>query len=101
MKKEKETQLEIEDVKRKILPILEQYGVKKAGLFGSVVRGELREDSDIDILVEIEKDISLLDFVDLKLEIEEKLGRKVDLVEYSTIKPLLKDVILREQVAIL
>lgn len=54
-----------------------------------------------DILVEIEKDISLLDFVDLKLEIEEKLGRKVDLVEYSTIKPLLKDVILREQVAIL
>ena len=101
MKKEKETQLEIEDVKRKILPILEQYGVKKAGLFGSVVRGELREDSDIDILVEIENDISLLDFVDLKLEIEEKLGRKVDLVEYSTIKPLLKDVILREQVAIL
>jgi predicted nucleotidyltransferase len=99
--KEKETQLEIEDVKRKILPILEQYEVKKAGLFGSVVRGELREDSDIDILVEIEKDISLLDFVDLKLEIEEKLGRKVDLVEYSTIKPLLKDVILREQVAIL
>ncbi len=97
----KETQLEIEDVKRKILPILGHYGVKKAGLFGSVVRGELREDSDIDILVEIEKDISLLDFVDLKLEIEEKLGRKVDLVEYSTIKPLLKDVILREQVAIL
>ena len=97
----KETQLEIDDVKRKILPILEQYGVKKAGLFGSVVRGELREDSDIDILVEIEKDISLLDFVDLKLEIEKKLGRKVDLVEYSTIKPLLKDVILREQVAIL
>ncbi|MCZ3366522.1 MULTISPECIES: nucleotidyltransferase family protein [Methanobacterium] len=88
--KEKETRLEIEDVKRKILPILEQYEVKKAGLFGSVVRGELREDSDIDILVEIEKDISLLDFVDLKLEIEEKLGRKVDLVEYSTIKPLLK-----------
>ncbi|PAV05472.1 nucleotidyltransferase family protein [Methanobacterium bryantii] len=97
----KEAQLEIEDVKRKILPILEQYEVKKAGLFGSVVRGELREDSDIDILVEIEKDISLLDFVDLKLEIEEKLGRKVDLVEYSTIKPLLKDVILKEQVAIL
>lgn len=97
----KEAQLEIGDVKRKILPILEQYGVKKAGLFGSVVRGELREDGDIDILVEIEKDISLLDFVDLKLEIEEKLGRKVDLVEYSTIKPLLKDVILGEHVAIL
>jgi predicted nucleotidyltransferase len=97
----KEVQHEIEDVKRKILPILEHYGVKKAGLFGSIVRGELREDSDIDILVEIEKDISLLDFVEFKLEIEEKLGRKVDLVEYSTIKPLLKNIILREQVAIL
>ncbi len=44
----------------------------------------MREDSDIDILVEIEKDISLLDFVGLKLEIEEALGRKVDLVEYNT-----------------
>lgn len=101
MEEKKEVQYEIEDVKRKILPILEHYGVKKAGLFGSIVRGELREDSDIDILVEIEKDISLLDFVEFKLEIEEKLGRKVDLVEYSTIKPLLKDIILREQVAIL
>ncbi|MEN4017032.1 MAG: nucleotidyltransferase family protein [Methanobacterium sp.] len=101
MEEKKEVQYEIEDVKRKILPILKHYGVKKAGLFGSIVRGELREDSDIDILVEIEKDISLLDFVEFKLEIEEKLGRKVDLVEYSAIKPLLKNIILREQVAIL
>jgi len=61
----------------------------------------MREDSDIDILVEIEKDISLLDFVGLKLEIEEALGRKVDLVEYNTIKPLLKERILNEQVIIL
>lgn len=101
MEEKKEVQYEIEDVKRKILPILEHYGVKKAGLFGSIVRGELREDSDIDILVEIEKDISLLDFVEFKLEIEEKLGRKVDLVEYGAIKPLLKDIILKGQVAIL
>ncbi len=101
MKEKKEVQQEIEEVKRKILPVLEHYGVKKAGLFGSVVHGELREDSDIDILVEIEKDISLLDFVGFKLEIEEKLGRKVDLIEYSEIKPLLKDSILKEQVAIL
>jgi predicted nucleotidyltransferase len=44
---------------------------------------------------------SLLDFVGLKIEIEEALGRKVDLVEYDTIKPLLKDRILREEVPIL
>jgi len=63
--------------------------------------GGMREDSDIDILVQIEKDISLLDFVGIKLEIEEALERKIDLVEYSTIKPLLKERILKEQVVIL
>ena len=70
-------------------------------LFGSFVRGDMREDSDIDILVEIDEDISLFDFVGIKLEIEEVLGRKVDLVEHSTIKPLLKERILSELVEIL
>jgi len=93
--------IDIEEIKRKILPILQLYGVKKIGLFGSYVRGDMREDSDIDILVEIEKDISLIDFVGLKLEIEEALGIKVDLVEYNTIKPLLRERILKEQVIIL
>lgn len=51
--------------------------------------------------MEIEKDISLLDFVGIKLELEEALGRKIDLVEYNTIKPLLKERILNEQVMIL
>lgn len=91
----------LEEIKRKILPILQRYGVKRAGVFGSYVREEMREDSDIDILVEIEKDISLLDFVGLKLEIEEALGRKVDLVEYDTIKSLLRERILKEQVVLL
>jgi len=91
----------IEQIKRKILPILQRYGVKKIGLFGSCVRGQMTADSDIDILVEIEKDISLLDFVGLKLEIEEALNRKVDLVEYNTIKPLLRERILNEQEIIL
>ncbi len=93
--------MDIEEIKGKILPILQQHGAKKAGLFGSCVREEMREDSDVDILVEIEKDISLLDFIGIKLEIEEVLGRKVDLVEYSTIKPLLRESILKNQVAIL
>lgn len=93
--------IDIEEIKEKILPILQRYKVKRIGLFGSCVRSEMRKDSDIDILIEIEKDISLLDFVGLKLEIEEALGRKVDLVEYNTIKPLLRERILREQVIIL
>ncbi|OHB94382.1 MAG: hypothetical protein A3E19_02265 [Planctomycetes bacterium RIFCSPHIGHO2_12_FULL_52_36] len=93
--------ISIREIEQKILPILQCYGVKRAGLFGSCVRGEVKEDSDIDILVEIEEDISLLDFVGIKLELEEALGRKVDLVEYNTIKPLLRKRILDEQVVLL
>lgn len=91
----------IKAVKNKIVPVLKRYDVVRAAVFGSCVRDEPREDSDIDILVEIGKDISLLDFVGLKLEIEEALGKKVDLVEYNTIKPLLRERILKEQVVIL
>ena len=91
----------INKIKQKILPILQEYGVEKVALFGSCVRGEVEEDSDIDILVEIKKDISLLDFVGLKQKIEEALGRKVDLVEYDTLKPLLRERILKEQVVLL
>ena len=91
----------IEQIKKIIVPILKRSGVKRAAVFGSVARGEARPDSDIDILVEIEEDISLLDFVGIKIELEEVLGRKVDLVEYSTIKPLLRKRILDEQVVLL
>jgi hypothetical protein len=91
----------IEQIKQKILPILRRYGAKKAALFGSCIRGEMTPDSDVDILVEIGKDISLLDFVGLKLEIEEVLNRKVDLGEYNTIKPFLRERIMKEQEIIL
>jgi len=93
--------IDIEEIKRKITVILQRYGTRRAALFGSYVRGEMDDDSDIDILVDIEKDISLLDFVGLKLELEDALGKKVDLVEYDAIKPLLKKRILIEQVGIL
>ena len=91
----------IEEVKEKILPVLQRHQVKRAALFGSIVRGEMRADSDIDILVEIEKNISLLDFIGIKQEIEDILERSVDLVEYDTIKPVIKDSILQEQLVIL
>ncbi|HQE21896.1 MAG TPA: nucleotidyltransferase family protein [Thermosynergistes sp.] len=93
--------MDIEEIKRKILPILKKYGVTKAGFFGSVVRGEETRESDIDILVEINTRMSLLDFVGLKLELEDALGIPVDLGEYSAIKPIVKEQILSEEVAIL
>ena len=91
----------IKSIKQKVLPILKRHRVNRAALFGSSIRGTMKKSSDIDILVDIKKNISLLDFVGIKLELEEKLERKVDLVEYNTIKPLLRDRILKEQVKIL
>jgi predicted nucleotidyltransferase len=92
---------QIEKIKWTILPILRNYGVTKAGIFGSAARGKMTKKSDIDILVEIGEDLSLLDMIGLKIELEEALGRKVDLVEYQTIKPLLKERILKDHLAIL
>lgn len=91
----------VEEIKSLIIPILKRYGVKKASLFGSFVRGENTERSDIDILVEFEGEKSLLDLSSLKIDLEEALGRRVDVLTYNSINPLLKERILKEQKAIL
>ncbi|MCX9011166.1 MAG: nucleotidyltransferase family protein [Candidatus Methanoperedens sp.] len=92
---------QITEIKNKILNTLRKNDVKRASLFGSVVRGELTEESDIDILVEFGSRKSLLDLVGLKLELEDVLKRKVDVLTYNSLHPLLKDRILREQKVIL
>ena len=86
-----------QSIKKEVTSILKRRGVIKAALFGSVARGESKRNSDIDMLIKIKKNKSLLDIVRLKLELEEKLGRKVDLVEYSAIRPFFRDIILSEQ----
>ena len=93
--------MELEELKNKIIPILERYEVKKAAVFGSFVRGEQTKDSDVDILVEFKGEKSLLDLAGLKIELEETLQRKVDVLTYNSLHPLLKDRILREQKVIL
>jgi predicted nucleotidyltransferase len=91
----------IQEIKEKIRAILQQYGITKAAIFGSLAKGEATTSSDIDILVEIKSDMSLFDFIGIKIELEEALKMKVDLVEYDTIKPIIKERILAEQVVIL
>lgn len=86
-----------QDISDKIIPILQSQGVLKAALFGSVARGEDQPGSDIDLLVELTDDKTLLDLVGLKLDLEDSLGGKVDVVTYDSIHPLLKDIILKEQ----
>ena len=91
----------IETISKKIIPILRRHNVKRAGIFGSAARGKLTAKSDIDVLVEIADNISLLDFAGIKCELEEMLGRSVDLVEYGALKPAIRENILSEQVSII
>lgn len=63
-----------------------KYGVKTLGLFGSLVRNEINSESDIDVLVEFEKPISLFTFIDMENDLTKVLGRKVDLVSQKALK---------------
>jgi len=90
-----------EEIKDKIVPVLKRHDVVHAAIFGSFVRGEAKKRSDIDILVEFKGEKSLLDLVALKLELEELLGRDVDVLTYNSIHPFIREIILKEQVTIL
>lgn len=90
----------IDNIKNSILPILLKHNISRAGLFGSYVKNQQTQNSDIDILIQLSKKISLLEFVRIKLDLEDTLNKKVDLVEYQAIKPRLKNRILSEEVRI-
>lgn len=92
----------IDEIKQKILPILKEHKVTKAGIFGSYARGEQNKKSDVDILVEISDDaMGLLGFIRLKSILEKAIKRKIDLVEYSLIRKELRERILNDEVPIL
>jgi len=88
-------------IKPKIIKILKRYNIKKAGIFGSYVRGEQKKVSDIDILIEPARNMSLLDISGLKIELEKALDKKVDIISYKYIHPYLKDKILESEVKII
>ncbi|WLR51919.1 nucleotidyltransferase family protein [Bacillus tianshenii] len=73
-----------------------KYGVKRIALFGSYIREEQKESSDIDLLVEFEDDAMTFDnYMDLKIDIEDIFRKEVDLVIFDDIKPALKPSIIR------
>lgn len=80
--------------------IKERYKVKTIGIFGSYVKGEEKEESDLDILVEFEDPVSLLRFVELENYLSDSLGVKVDLVMKDALKPRIGKRILEEVVNI-
>jgi predicted nucleotidyltransferase len=95
------SEMDAENIGKKIVdnkPYLKKvYHIKEIGVFGSFIRGEQTESSDIDLLVEFEKGHSdLFNFIRLKDYLEELLGRKVDLVTKKAVKSRLRERILSE-----
>jgi len=88
-------------LQRQIVIMLKKNGIVKAGLFGSYARGEATKRSDIDILIKFGAGKSLLDLTNLELKLEKKLGKRVDLLTYESINPLLRKRILNEEVKLL
>lgn len=79
------------------IPLLRRHGVVRAALFGSVVHNKQTVESDIDLLVDFEEGRSLLDLGGLRADLEETLTKRVDVVTYNSLHPLLKESILAEQ----
>ena len=91
----------IQSIQNKIVPILKKANIKKAALFGSYVRGDNTEKSDIDILIAFPENATLIDFVRLQRHLEENLSKKVDIVSYNAISPLIKESVLEYQYPLL
>jgi len=90
----------LEKIKSKIIRILRNNNIKKAGIFGSYAVGKNKKNSDIDIIVEPPKNIGLR-FVKIQFELENNLKKKVDLITYGSVHPLLKKKILDEEVRLI
>lgn len=95
--------LTIETIKTKAIPILKNYGVNRAYLFGSFARGEQNQNSDIDFLVEYTSDAerTLFKSVELKYELEDTLQRKVDVLTEVAISPHIRPYVLKDRKVIM
>ena len=89
-----------EEIKHKISPILEKYGIEYAGIFGSAARGEEKAGSDIDIVVSTDREIGVYEFIALQYELEEILGKKVDLVSRKSINKYIRPYIEKDLTSI-
>ncbi|MDH4028950.1 MAG: nucleotidyltransferase family protein [Nitrospirota bacterium] len=90
----------IKNRRNEILAIATRYGASNIRVFGSMAHGNESPESDIDIIVKMEKGRSLLDIIAIKQDIEELLGRKVDVVTEASISPYIRDNVLKEAVSL-
>ena len=81
--------MEIQNIKSITTPLLRQYPISYAGIFGSYARGEQTASSDIDILIRYSSPIDLFELGDLTNKLEDAMGIKVDIVIEKTVSPLM------------
>lgn len=91
----------IEQYKNLILPVLNRYLIKRAAIFGSFAKGTMNTDSDVDLLIEPEHGFTMFKMISLEEEISSLLNRKVDLIEYSALKPSIRTEVLATAITIL
>jgi predicted nucleotidyltransferase len=92
--------LKLQDIKQKVADVARLHGIERVYLFGSYARGEASPKSDIDICIKKGKIRTLLDLSAFYLDLEEKLGKKIDIVTTDSIKGDFKDKIETELVEI-
>lgn len=83
-----------------VLRVAARHGARNVRVFGSAAKGEAGPTSDVDFLVEMEPGRSLLDLVGLWQDLEELLGRKVDVVEDEGLHWYIRDRVLKEAVSL-
>lgn len=84
-----------------IKPILLKYGVTKSDLFGSFVRGDYNDQSDVDVLIDVPDGMSLFDLIYLKNDLEKSLKREVDVVTYDSVNKYVKKYIFQNTISVL
>ncbi len=87
---------QVQSKRGEILQLAARRGARNVRLFGSVARDEARLDSDVDFLVDLEPGRSLLDLGGLLMDLQKLLGRKVDVVTETGLRPRLRPRVLRE-----
>jgi len=88
----------LQEKRAEILQLATKHGAFNVRIFGSVARGEEREDSDVDFLVEMETERSLLDRIGLIQDLEDFLGKKVDVANVKGLREAFRERILREAI---
>lgn len=90
----------LKEKREEILRIAHGHGARNVRLFGSVARGEAKPGSDVDVLVEMKPGRSLLDIIAIKQDLEDLLGRKVDVVTEAAVSPYIRDAVFKGAISL-